>query len=314
MPSPFAGELVDRLSFRDLAFAQSIAECRSLSGAAARFGVTQPAASRWLRGIERLFHAHLFTRDRMAGMTPTPLGHLVLTRARALLADVSSLSGEIDAHRAGRGGHLQLGVIPYISTRLLEKLVSTLLAEFAMTVSVAEAPTEQLLESLRMQRLHAIIGRYSTHRLAPDLQQEILLTQKACLLVNGSFPPKVHSKLADFAGFRWVLPPRDSPTWHAIVSAFNSVKIPVPQPVLETASTTLVHAMASAHPDVVAVLPLDIGEDLQKLGQVRVLPSPATFKLPPATVIAHSRQWEFSHLVSLRRTLRQLIATGQVLK
>lgn len=312
-PSLFAGELINGLSLKDLVFVQNIAERKSLSGAAIQFGLTQPAASRWLRGIEGLFRAHLFTRDRMVGMTPTPLGDLVLRRARALLADVSSLSSEIEAHRAGRGGHLQLGVIPYISTRLLEKLVSTLLADYAMTVSVVEAPTEPLLESLQMQRLHAIIGRYSTHRLAPDLNQEVLFTQKACLLVNGDIPSTPHLKLADFAAFRWILPPRDSPTWHAIVTAFNSVKIAVPQPVLETASTSLVHAMVGAHADLVAVLPLDVGLDLEKLGRVRVLPFPATFKLPPVTMIAHSRQWEFSHLVALRTTLRHLIASGQVL-
>ncbi len=246
-------------------------------------------------------------------MTPTPLGDLVLMRARALVADVSSLSGEIEAYRAGRGGHLQLGVIPYISTHLLQKLVSSLLADYAMTVSVVEAPTEPLLESLQMQRLHAIIGRYSTHRLAPDLKQEVLFTQKACLLVHGGVPPRPQLKLADFSAFRWILPPRDSPTWHAIVTAFNSVKLVLPQPVLETASTTLVHAMVGAHADLVAVLPLDMGMDLEKLGRVRVLPFPAAFKLPPVTLIAHSRQWEFSHLVSLRKTLRQLIASGNVL-
>ena len=45
-------------------------------------GLTQPAASRWLRETEQLFRAHLFTRDRMTGMTPTPLGELVLEHGR----------------------------------------------------------------------------------------------------------------------------------------------------------------------------------------------------------------------------------------
>jgi DNA-binding transcriptional LysR family regulator len=50
------------------------------------------------------------------------LGELVLERARALLADVATLSVQVrvQAHREGRGSHLRLGAIPYVSSRLLE--------------------------------------------------------------------------------------------------------------------------------------------------------------------------------------------------
>lgn len=310
----FAQELIGGLRLKDLLFVQRVAEHRSLSLAAAEFATTQPAASRWLRDLERLFRAHLFTRDRMIGMTPTPLGELVVTRSRELLADVAVLSSDIESHRAGRGGHLQLGVIPYVSTRLLERLVTTLAGEYAMTVSVVEAATEPLMEQLRMQALHAVIVRCPPQAPAAGLRQEVLFTQKACLLVHedSGLRAGAHT-LASLSGIRWVMPPASSPSWHAILAAFRAAKTPAPHPVVETASTKLAHALVAGHPDMAAVLPLDIGSDLGKLGGVRVLPFPAPFRMPPVGLIAQGRRWNLSHIAALRKTLRTLVATGQVL-
>lgn len=306
-------DLVSRLRLKDLQFLRRISDLKSLSAAAAEQGLTQPAASRWLRETEQLFRAHLFTRDRMTGMTPTPLGELVLERGRALLADVTTLSVEVQARREGRGGHLRLGAIPYVSAHLLEKLMSALLEQHAMTVSLVEAATEPLMEALRQEQLHAIIGRFTARPPRTGLRQEVMFTQKGCLLVNAdnAIRRKRQAKLSDFSGLRWILPPRDSPTWESIVTACVSAKQLPPEPVLETASTKLVHAMVAAHADMVAVLPLDIGADLERLGGVIVLPFPAVFRLPPVGLIAHERQWEQSHLVVLRKTLRTLIATGR---
>lgn len=312
----FADQLIRELGLRDLLFVQRIAERKSLSMAAAEFSLTQPAASRWLRELEQLFRAHLFTRDRMVGMTPTPLGELVVQRGRALLADVSMLSSEIEAHRAGRGAHLQLGVIPYVSTELLEGLVSCLVSDYAMSVSVVEAATEPLMEGLRMQRLHAVMCRCSIQRLPDDLRQEVLFTQQACLLVHASVDISSDRvmDLSSFSGFRWVVPPNDSPSWHAIVVAFSIAKVTPPLPVLETASTKLVHALVAKNLDMIAVLPLDIGRDLEKLGGVRVLSFPAEFQMPSVGLVARARQWDQSHIWALRKALRTFAATGRVLR
>lgn len=314
-PSFESADLVESLRLKDLLFLQTIADCKSLTGAAAVFAIAQPAASRWLRDLEHLFRSHLFTRDRMVGMTPTPLGQLVLIRARALLADVSALSSEIAAHRSGRGGFLQLGVIPYVSSRLLEKLVATLIGDYAMTVSIVEAATAPLMDRLRMHQVQAVIGRCSTQPVTAELRQEVLFTQKACLVVHRESEVVRSSpvRLAGLTHCRWVLPPRDSPTWQAIVSGVGRSRLSIPQASVETASTKLVHSLVSASRDMVAVLPSEIGSDLEKLGGVRAIPFPAAFKMPPVGLFAHARNWEASQMLALRKTLRALIATGNVL-
>ncbi|HVZ46888.1 MAG TPA: LysR family transcriptional regulator [Ramlibacter sp.] len=308
----FARALVKDLRMKDLLFVQKIADARSLSAAAGEFGLTQPAASRWLRDLEQLFAGHLFTRDRVAGMTPTPVGELVVERGRALVADVASLSSEIRAHRAGRGGRLQLGVIPYVSTHLLERLVSTLVGEHAMTVSVIEGATAPLLEGLRMQHLHAVIGRCAARPAPSGLRQEMLFTQSACLLVHAkSGIREQRAKLSNHPRMRWVVPPLDSPTWQAIVAVYGNAKMAPPTPAVETASTKAVHALVAANVDMVAVLPLDIGRDLEQLGGVRVVAFSSAFKMPPVGLIAQARQWNFSNVAALRNVLRSLAVKQQ---
>ena len=113
---------------------------KSITAAAAELGLTQPAASRALRDIEQLLRVHLFDRDRARGMSLTGAGELVLARARAMLADHRSLAAELDAYRAGTGGHLRLGVIPFVSGALIESLIAELTGERQrMSVIVTEA-------------------------------------------------------------------------------------------------------------------------------------------------------------------------------
>jgi DNA-binding transcriptional LysR family regulator len=312
MAPTYADELVAQLRLKDLTFVRQIAELKSLSGAASQQGLTQPAASRWLRSLEELFRGHLFARDRRVGMTPTPLGHLVVERARAVVADVASLATEIDAHRSGRGGNIHLGVIPYVSSRLLGELLSTLLSEFQMTVTVVESATEPLLEALRMERLDAVIGRCSQQRLDSGLNQQVLFTQRACVLVNKA--SDLGSSEVDFAAMsdlRWVLPPANSPTRAAIAQACAKARVAPLTAVVETASTKVVHELVQSHQKFAAVLPFDIGSDLEKLGGVRVVPFPGNFKIPPVGLIAHTRHWEYSTIRILRNVLRNQVGKRQ---
>ncbi len=64
---------------------EAIAATGSISKAAARLGLTQPAVSTMLRRVEGHLGVQLFVRSP-EGVTPTPVGAEVATRARAALA------------------------------------------------------------------------------------------------------------------------------------------------------------------------------------------------------------------------------------
>ncbi|ADB33066.1 transcriptional regulator, LysR family [Kribbella flavida DSM 17836] len=81
------------LELRHLRIVCAVADAGSITKAAAALGLAQPALTAQLQRIERLLGGPVFERDR-AGIRPTPLGDLVLTRARLLLPALSGLREE----------------------------------------------------------------------------------------------------------------------------------------------------------------------------------------------------------------------------
>ncbi|WNI28085.1 LysR family transcriptional regulator [Streptomyces sp. ITFR-6] len=87
---------------RHLRTVRAIADTGSLTKAAAALGLAQPALSAQLRRIERALGGPLFDRDH-TGARPTPLGELVLDRARVVLPAVSELQAEAVRFANARG-------------------------------------------------------------------------------------------------------------------------------------------------------------------------------------------------------------------
>lgn len=97
------------LDIRHLRMVCAMAETGSVTRAAARLGVSQPALSSRLRRVEEIVGGRLFERSR-SGLEPTPLGRQVVARARTVLAELDALLGELPG-TAEPGGALALGCV-----------------------------------------------------------------------------------------------------------------------------------------------------------------------------------------------------------
>ncbi|MGW2314038.1 LysR family transcriptional regulator [Actinomadura luteofluorescens] len=87
----------------------AMAETGSVTRAAARMGMSQPAMSNQLRRVEEIVGGALFTRSR-SGLEPTPLGGQVISRARTILSEMDTLFGDLRGPR-GPEGTLGLGCV-----------------------------------------------------------------------------------------------------------------------------------------------------------------------------------------------------------
>ena len=96
----------------------------------------------------------------------------------------------------------------------------------------------------------------------------------------------------------------------AIQAAFISAKLPPPNAEVETASTKLIHLLVSTHPNMIGVVPAEIGADLERLGGVRSLRFPSPFKMPSVGLICHSRHRALPQIKQLRQSLRDTMAVG----
>lgn len=150
------------LELRHLRLVCAVAEAGSVTKAAAQLGLAQPAVTAQLRRIERLLGGELFERGRH-GVSPTPLGELVLTRARVLLPAARELAEEAArlaaATRTGAApARLRVGTTggPFFAgmVRLLEKAEPT-----TEVVTSASFRASELLEQVRSDRLdYALVG------------------------------------------------------------------------------------------------------------------------------------------------------------
>src|SRR5688572_10070450 len=123
------------LELRHLKVVCAIAELGSVTKAASALGLAQPALTAQLQRIERTLGGPLFERDRR-GARPTPLGELVLARARVLLPAVENLrteaarlAGSTDAKTAYRigscGNSIMSGLVQRLSDSQPDTSVTT---------------------------------------------------------------------------------------------------------------------------------------------------------------------------------------------
>jgi DNA-binding transcriptional LysR family regulator len=120
------------LELRHLRIVCAVADAGSITKAANTLGLAQPALTAQLQRIERVLGGVVFERDR-TGIRPTPLGELVLARARLLLPAVSGLQAEAArfSNSGGRNGDVPASLtIGSATGHLLGRLLHHLTSDY----------------------------------------------------------------------------------------------------------------------------------------------------------------------------------------
>ncbi|MET0005501.1 MAG: LysR substrate-binding domain-containing protein [Candidatus Thiodiazotropha sp.] len=86
----------------------AVADTGSITEAADRIGLTQPALSRRLQQLEAFFGAELLSRGRK-GVQLTEIGRLVEREARSLVNRFDHLREQVRAHQGLEGGTVRIG-------------------------------------------------------------------------------------------------------------------------------------------------------------------------------------------------------------
>lgn len=216
------------LELRHLRLVCAVAEAGSVTKAAAVLGLAQPAVTAQLRRIERYLGGELFERGRQ-GVSPTPLGELVLTRARVLLPAARELHEDAvrlaaaGRSRAAVASRLRVGTTggPFFAgmVRLLER------AEPATeVVTSASFRASELLEQVRSDRLDcALIGCCGEGGMPsdPEFDVRMVAVEPVCVMLTESHPaatvPEV--PLALLADEHWAWLPGDGCLHECFVTA-----------------------------------------------------------------------------------------------
>lgn len=199
------------LELRHLRAVCAIAEEGSLTKAATRLGLTQPAMSAQLRTAERIVGGRLFDRTP-CGSAPTDLGRQVVTTARLVLDEVDQLVSLARARTCpGTAGPLLVGGVPAL-------FFGHFVAELRRVIPCSEVRTEitsgasHLLELLVSGQVQlGVLERFEglDRRELRGLEVRRLVSEPQFVALPETDPLAELEEvdLARLAGRDWVTPP-----------------------------------------------------------------------------------------------------------
>jgi len=157
-----------------------VAELGSLSKAADRLHIAQPALSRRVRLLEEELGVRLFERHGR-GMVVSEAGQEFLRHAYRITAEIQELKSTLSDNEASLRGHVSIGMPPTVSDVLAVHLVSAFRARHPdATIRIVSAYSSYLLEWLHKGEIDVAILFES--KKARSVKSEPLLEERLFLI------------------------------------------------------------------------------------------------------------------------------------
>ena len=115
-----------RLNLAHLSYVIAVAKTGSITAASTETGISQPAISAAIKGMEESVGYKLFVRNRAKGLSLTPSGRHFVNRAEKLLDDASAFTDDVQGFGERIAGELQVAcyyvISPYVLPPVMEEL------------------------------------------------------------------------------------------------------------------------------------------------------------------------------------------------
>ena len=278
--------LRSNLKLRHLQMLVALDQFRHLGRAAEFLSVTQPAVSKTLVEIERMFGLALFERSTR-GTVPTLSGDSVVRFARSVLADYDRTRDEIAAVASGAAGRTSVGAMVVATPVLLARAVEMLKSQSAQTtVLVEEGDLTRLLPKLRLGELDLFVGRLEPGYAAPDLLTEPLLEEPMAVVLKPGHRllSKRKPTWKDLAALPCVMPPPWASLRVKLDQMFFREGLHPPADIVESASF-LSQLSFLQQRDAAAFMSRAVAQHFQQQGVLKVLALKVPIELPPVGLI-----------------------------
>jgi DNA-binding transcriptional LysR family regulator len=279
--------LRSNLKLRHLQLLVALDEFRHLGRAAEFLSVTQPAVSKTLAEVERLFGLDLFVRSTR-GTEPTAYGDSIVRFARSVLADYDRTRDEIAAVASGAAGRASVGAMVVATPVLLARAVELLKDRSAQTtVAVEEGDLTRLLPRLRVGELDLCVGRLEPGYAAPDLETERLYEEPMRIVAPpGALPSRRGGPTwEELAARPWVMPPPWASSRIKLNQMFYKHRLDPPVDVIESASYLVTLTFIRSR-GALGFVARSVAEHLAREGLVEVLDVQIPIELPPVGIIS----------------------------
>ncbi len=257
----------------------AIAERGSLRAAARHLQLAQPALTRSLGELESELGTALFERQAR-GMALTPMGHIFIRRANAILHEVRRAREEVEQLQGGTQGSVVAGlsIAPHIA--MVPKALVPFRKRYpGVRLHIIEGFYSTLEAGLRGGSVDFFIGPEPDSALASDLVQESLFANTRKILCRRNHPLAGAKSLSELGDAEWATTSITLQAEEELGTVFASHHLPAPRLALQTQSA-LTLLVAIANSDILAMAPIQwmdlepIGTVLQTIEVFEPLPAP----------------------------------------
>ncbi len=278
--------LRSNLKLRHLQLLVALDEFRHLGRVSEFLSITQPAVSKMLAEIEKMFELQLFVRSTR-GTEPTAHGVSVVRFARSVLADYQRTRDEIEAAASGGVGRTSVGAMVVAMPSLLMPAILRVKQQSPLTtVMVEEGDLTRLLPRLRVGELDLIVGRLEPGYASPDLETEPLYPEAMCIVVSPQHPLAGAARPGwpMLAELPWVVPPPWASSRSKLAQMFYKHQLQPPADIVETASFLVTLSCIRQRP-AVGFLARGVAEHFAGQGLLRILDLKLPIDLPQVGII-----------------------------
>jgi len=261
----------NKLDLRRLRHLQAALAEGSLSGAAARLGLSQPALSSSIKSLENDLGVALLERHRF-GVHATPFAEALLEHSKRIESELDAAWARVRRLRQ-HGAALRIGCGPSEATRLLPAALQQLHASRPeLRVVVEYGLNETLMPMVRQGEVDCALSSVPRSTAHPELRHETLHTDQAVVIARVEHPLAGRRSVsaADLAAQPWVLSRRWELERKAFDELFAEAGVEPVRATVETSSATLMTSLV-IQGDFLSFVPREMVYREERAGLLRPL-------------------------------------------
>ncbi len=233
-----------RLRLRDLHVFFTVAQRGSMAKAATQLGVSQPAVSEVIAGLEHAIGVRLFDRGP-DGVVPTMYGRALLKRGAAAFDELRQGMKDIQFLADPTVGELRIGCAESLAGAIMVPIIRKFSEQYpGVTIQVVDINTPVLdLPQLREREIDLALARI-TNPIAgrkDDLDVEILFDDEVVVAagMQSRWAERRRIDIAELAEEPWILTPPNTRPHLIVTEAFEARELEMPKICLLTFSVHL---------------------------------------------------------------------------
>jgi DNA-binding transcriptional LysR family regulator len=246
-----------RLKFRDLQVFFTVVHCGSMAKAANDLGLTQPAVSDIVAGLERMFAVRLFDRNPR-GVVPTIYGHALLKRGRAAFDELRQGIKDIEFLSDPKAGELKIGCPASVLGGTLSLAVENFCRQYPRVILQFDEVTSpgRDFPTLREREHDLILARIARPFVdEDDFDVEILFQDPLVIAadIRSEWARRREIDPVELVDASWILTAPEASVYVSVAEAFRERGLAAPKVSLMALSGHLRMSLLSRGPFVTAL-------------------------------------------------------------